>query len=242
MPNLLELNEVTKSFGGLVAVKNLSFHAAEGDVLGLIGPNGSGKTTVFNLVSGIYKPDSGVIRFEGRLISGLKPHKVTSLGISRTFQIVRPFAKMSTIENVVVGLLFGKHSATTPRKAGEEAIQILRKVSLQDKAMVLAGTLTLAQQRRLELARALASSPKLLMLDEVMAGLSYSEMSAMVDVLKRIQQEQGITLIIVEHVMKAIVNFCTRIVVMNEGEKLVEGTPSEVMREERVIAAYTGRR
>ncbi len=242
MPNLLELNEVTKSFGGLVAVKNLSFHAAEGDVLGLIGPNGSGKTTVFNLVSGIYKPDSGVIRFEGRLISGLKPHKVTSLGISRTFQIVRPFAKMSTIENVVVGLLFGKHSATTPRKAGEEAIQILRKVSLQDKAMVLAGTLTLAQQRRLELARALASSPRLLMLDEVMAGLSYSEMSAMVDVLKRIQQEQGITLIIVEHVMKAIVNFCTRIVVMNEGEKLVEGTPSEVMREERVIAAYTGRR
>ncbi len=223
-------------------MRNVSFSLAEGDVLGLIGPNGAGKTTVFNLISGVYRPESGRIRFDGKVISGLKPHEVSSLGVARTFQIVRPFARMSARENVVTGLLFGRHGGITPRQATQNALEILGLVSLQDKAEARAGQLTLAEQRRLELARALASFPKLLMLDEVMAGLNHSDMSAMVDLLKRIKPERGISLIVVEHVMKVIVKLCNRIVVMNEGEKLVEGTPSEVMREESVIAAYMGRR
>ncbi len=225
-----------------MAVRNVSFSLAEGDILGLIGPNGAGKTTVFNLISGVYRPESGRIRFDGKVISGLKPHEVSSLGVARTFQIVRPFARMSARENVVTGLLFGRRGNITPREATQKALEILGLVSLQDKADVRAGLLTLAEQRRLELARALASFPKLLMLDEVMAGLNHSDMNAMVDLLRRIKPERGIALIVIEHVMKVIVKLCNRIVVMNEGEKLVEGTPSEVMKEESVMAAYMGRR
>jgi len=226
---LLELDGVTKSFGGLVAVRNLSFSIGEGEILGLIGPNGAGKTTVFNLISGVYRPEAGSIRFDGKVISGLKPHEVSSLGVARTFQTVRPFARMSARENA-------------PRRATQKALEMLESVSLLDKAEVRAGRLTLAEQRRLELARALATSPKLLMLDEVVAGLNHSEMNAMVDLLRRIQPERRMALIVIEHVMKAIVRLCNRIVVMNGGEKLVEGSPSEVMRDERVVAAYMGRR
>ncbi len=224
-----------------MAVRNLSFSVAEGDILGLIGPNGAGKTTVFNLITGVCKSESGSIRFDGKVISGLKPHEVSSLGIARTFQTVRPFARMSSRENVTAGLLFGKGGFSGPRQATEKALEILELVSLLDKADVRAGQLTLAEQRRLELGRALAASPKLLMIDEVMAGLNGSEMNAMVDLLMRIKPERGISLIVIEHVMKAIVKLCNRIVVMNGGEKLVEGTPSEVMREESVITAYMGR-
>ncbi len=212
MDALLELDGVTKSFGGLVAVRNLSFSIGEGEILGLIGPNGAGKTTVFNLISGVYRPEAGSIRFDGKVISGLN------------------------------GLLFGRSGINAPRRATQKALEILELVSLLDKAEVRAGHLTLAEQRRLELARALATSPKLLMLDEVVAGLNHSEMNAMVDLLRRIQPERGMALIVIEHVMKAIVRLCNRIVVMNGGEKLVEGSPSEVIRDERVVAAYMGRR
>jgi len=239
---LLELDGVTKSFGGLVAVRNLSFSIGEGEILGLIGPNGAGKTTVFNLISGVYRPEAGSIRFDGKVISGLKPHEVSSLGVARTFQTVRPFARMSARENVMTGLLFGRGGINAPRRATQKALEMLESVSLLDKAEVRAGRLTLAEQRRLELARALATSPKLLMLDEVVAGLNHPEMNAMVDLLRRIQPERRMALIVIEHVMKAIVRLCNRIVVMNGGEKLVEGSPSEVMRDERVVAAYMGRR
>ncbi len=242
MNALLELDGVTKSFGGLVAVRNLSFSVAEGDILGLIGPNGAGKTTVFNLITGLYKPEAGSITFDGKVISGRRPHVVSSLGIARTFQTVRPFARMSARENVTAGLLFGRGGFTAPRQAAEKALEILELVSLLDKAEVRAGQLSLAEQRRLELGRALAASPRLLMLDEVMAGLNGSEMNAMVDLLRRIKPERRMSLIVIEHVMKAIVKLCNRIVVMNGGEKLVEGTPSEVMKEESVIAAYMGGR
>ena len=242
MDALLELDGVTKSFGGLVAVRNLSFSIGEGEILGLIGPNGAGKTTVFNLISGVYRPEAGSIRFDGKVISGLKPHEVSSLGVARTFQTVRPFARMSARENVMTGLLFGRGGINAPRRATQKALEMLESVSLLDKAEVRAGRLTLAEQRRLELARALATSPKLLMLDEVVAGLNHPEMNAMVDLLRRIQPERRMALIVIEHVMKAIVRLCNRIVVMNGGEKLVEGSPSEVMRDERVVAAYMGRR
>ena len=242
MDALLELDGVTKSFGGLVAVRNLSFSIGEGEILGLIGPNGAGKTTVFNLISGVYRPEAGSIRFDGKVISGLKPHEVSSLGVARTFQTVRPFARMSVKENVMAGLLFGRGGINAPRRATQKALEMLELVSLLDKAEVRAGHLTLAEQRRLELARALATSPKLLMLDEVVAGLNHSEMNAMVDLLRRIQPERGMALIVIEHVMKAIVRLCNRIVVMNGGEKLVEGSPSEVITDERVVAAYMGRR
>ncbi|TLY02511.1 MAG: ATP-binding cassette domain-containing protein, partial [Thaumarchaeota archaeon] len=171
-----------------------------------------------------------------------KPHEVSSLGVARTFQTVRPFARMSARENVMAGLLFGRSGIIAPRRATQKALEILELVSLLDKAEVRAGHLTLAEQRRLELARALATSPKLLMLDEVVAGLNHPEMNAMVDLLRRIQPERRMALIVIEHVMKAIVRLCNRIVVMNGGEKLVEGSPSEVMRDERVVAAYMGRR
>ena len=225
-----------------MAVRNLSFSIGEREILGLIGPNGAGKTTVFNLISGVYRPEAGSIRFDGKVISGLKPHEVSSLGVARTFQTVRPFARMSVKENVMAGLLFGRGGINAPRRATQKALEMLELVSLLDKAEVRAGRLTLAEQRRLELARALATSPKLLMLDEVVAGLNHSEMNAMVDFLRRIQPERGMALIVIEHVMKAIVRLCNRIVVMNGGEKLVEGSPSEVMKDERVVTAYMGRR
>ena len=223
-------------------MRNLSFSIGEGEILGLIGPNGAGKTTVFNLISGVYRPEAGSIRFDGKVISGLKPHEVSSLGVARTFQTVRPFARMSARENVMTGLLFGRGGINAPRRATQKALEMLESVSLLDKAEVRAGRLTLAEQRRLELARALATSPKLLMLDEVVAGLNHPEMNAMVDLLRRIQPERRMALIVIEHVMRAIVRLCNRIVVMNGGEKLVEGSPSEVMRDERVVAAYMGRR
>ncbi len=241
MGHLLDVDQVNKSFGGLVAVNDMSLFVGQGDTLGLIGPNGSGKTTLFNLITGIYKPDSGSIRFEGDVISGLKPHRISGLGVARTFQIVRPFPRMSVVENVMAAALFGSRPSST-RVARERALELLAYTSLNGKAQAPAGTLTLAEQRRLELARALATNPKLLMLDEVMAGLSLPEIASVVQLLQKIRQDQGTTMIITEHVMRAIVQLCNRIVVMNQGQRLAEGTPSEVMRESSVIAAFMGER
>ena len=239
MGHLLDVDQVNKSFGGLVAVNDMSMFVAQGDMLGLIGPNGSGKTTLFNLITGIYKLDAGSISFEGDVISGLKPHRVSRLGIARTFQIARPFPRMTVFENVMAAALFGNKSSSM-RGARERALELLAYTALSGKTLAPAGSLTLAEQRRLELARALATSPKLLMLDEVMAGLSHPEIESVVQLLQKIRRDQGITMIITEHVMRAIVQLCNRIVVMNQGQRLAEGTPSEVMRESSVIAAYMG--
>ncbi len=239
MGHLLDVDQVNKSFGGLVAVHDMSLFVEQGDMLGLIGPNGSGKTTLFNVITGIYKPDLGSISFENEMISGLKPHKISELGIARTFQIARPFSRMSVVENVMAAALFGNRSSSR-RGARERALELLAYTSLGEKAHARAGFLTLPEQRRLELARALATNPKLLMLDEVMAGLSHPEIASIVQLLQKIRQDQGTTMMITEHVMRAIVQLCNRIVVMNQGEKLAEGTPSEVMQDSSVIAVYMG--
>ncbi len=242
MSHLLEIEGLTKSFGGITAVRNLSMFVEDGETLGLIGPNGAGKTTVFNLISGIYAPDAGTIKFGGKKISGLKPHKISRMGISRTFQIVRPFPRMSVFDNIMAGALFGKGFGLSAHKARETAIELLSYASLENSARKPAGLLTIAEQRRLELARALATDPKILMLDETLAGLNNAELSALVRLLEKFKRERGITLIVTEHVMRAIVQLCNRIVVMNQGEKLAEGSPSEMMRTRSVIEAYMGQK
>jgi branched-chain amino acid transport system ATP-binding protein len=237
---LLELNSVSKSFGGVAAVKRLTFSMSEGEILGLIGPNGAGKTTAFNLISGVFRPDSGDIRFSDQSITGLGPHRVTRLGISRTFQTVRPFARMTVLENVEAGSLYGRNHVYRVSHAEEEAVKILGIIGLEKKAQMLAGALTLADQRRIELARAVASRPRLLMLDEVMAGLNQFEIEATLELLRTLKKERGLSLLVIEHVMKAMVKLCDRIVVMDHGEKIAEGLPTEVMEDEGVIAAYMG--
>lgn len=239
---LLQLDRVSKSFGGVTAVKDLSFSLQEGRILGLVGPNGAGKTTAFNLISGSFRPDSGSITFEGSRISGWKPHRVTAAGISRTFQTVKPFARMTVRENVSVGALFGKDHALSVKKAREEAAEMIAYVGLEKKTDLLAGMLSLAEQRRLELARALATKPRLLMLDEVMAGLNLTEIGATLDLLRKLRAEKKMTLLIIEHIMKAMVQICDAIIVMDHGEKIAEGLPSEVMANEAVITAYMGER
>ncbi|MGI0078571.1 MAG: ABC transporter ATP-binding protein [Nitrososphaerales archaeon] len=240
MSTLLELSRVSKSFGGLVAVRDLSFSVLEGEILGLIGPNGAGKTTAFNLVAGIYKPDSGSIKISGKEIAGKKPHEISRFGISRTFQTAKPFSRMSVVENVAVGGLFGRNHVLSVRKAKAAANDILRYTSLDSKTNALAGSLTLAEQRRLELARALATNPRILMLDEVMAGLNQLEISEELALLRKLNHEKKITLVVIEHVMKTMMELCGRIVVMDQGEKLVEGTPQQVASNPEVIKAYLG--
>jgi branched-chain amino acid transport system ATP-binding protein len=238
--NLLELDQVSKSFGGVVALRDLSFSVKEGETLGLIGPNGAGKTTAFNIISGIYKPDSGRIVFDGRTISGLKPHKITKLGIARTFQTVRPFARMTVLENVEAGSLYGRDGSYRLSIAVDHSMRILKRVRLDSKAQFPAGTLTLAEQRRLELARALAARPKLLMLDEVMAGLTQTETDSALSLLRSVKDEMKLTLLVIEHVMKAMVKLCDRIIVMDHGEKIAEGKAEQVVADPNVIAAYMG--
>lgn len=240
MVHLLEVDHVSKSFGGLAAVRDLSFFVDQGDVLGLIGPNGAGKTTLFNMITGLYKPDSGSINFLGKRISGLRPHTIVKAGIARTFQIVRPFPRLSVLENVMAAAIFANGASNHTAK--ETALEFLSYTSLREKASAPAGALTLPEQRRLELARALATGPRLIMLDEVMAGLTRAEIQTLVPILLTIRKEQGTTLVVTEHVMRAIVQLCNRVVVMNQGEKLAEGTPAQVMEDQRVIAAYMGKR
>lgn len=240
MTALLELSSVTKSFAGIVAVNGLSFSVSEGEILGLIGPNGAGKTTAFNLVAGVYEPDSGSIKLSGKEIAGKKPHKISSLGISRTFQTVKPFARMSVVENVAVGRLFGRDHVLSVSRAKVAAREILKYTSLDSKSNALAGSLTLAEQRRLELARALAANPRILMLDEVMAGLNQAEIAEELALLKKLNEEKKITLVVIEHVMKAMMQLCGRIIVMDQGEKLAEGTPKQVISNPEVIRAYLG--
>ena len=240
MNSLIELDHVTKAFGGLIAVKELSFQVGEGLIVGLIGPNGSGKTTVFNLISGVYKPDKGSILFAGRKVSGKKPHVMAQLGVGRTFQTVRPFSTMNVIENVAVGGLFGRNHSLSVGRANDKAEEILAYVGLTEKSRMPAGALTLAEQRRLELGRALSANPRFLMLDELMAGLTHTEISQTLDFLRRLSQERGITLLVIEHVMKAIIQLCENVVVLDHGEKIAEGSPSQVISDEKVIRAYMG--
>ncbi|MGO8991479.1 MAG: ABC transporter ATP-binding protein [bacterium] len=236
---LLEVARLNKHFGGLAACTNVDFHVEQGEILGLIGPNGAGKTTVFNLVSGALRPDSGTITFRGRNIAGLKPHEITRMGIGRTFQSVKIFSKMSIFENVLLGHHFGRTKPSTKRGAKEETEGILEFVELSGMKDSSAMDLILANQKRLEVARALATEPYLLLLDEVMAGLNPTEVAQAMELVKRIR-ERGITILMIEHVMKAIMSICDRIVVLHHGEKIAEGSPEDISKNKTVIEVYLG--
>jgi branched-chain amino acid transport system ATP-binding protein len=237
--HLLEGEKVTKHFGGLAAVSDVDFYVDEGEIVGLIGPNGAGKTTLFNLISAALEPRPGEIRFKGKKISGLNPYQICRQGIARTFQNVKIFGNLLVIDNVRIGSLFGPQKRLPASEANNLAVESLEFVGLTDMAYMPARDLTLASQKRLEIARALATKPSLLMLDEIMAGLNQTELNEAMELVKKIQGK-GITIIMIEHVMKAIMNICSRIIVLHHGQKIAEGTPQEVANSKRVIEVYLG--
>ena len=237
---LLELDGVSKRFGGVAALTNVSFRVDPGDILGIIGPNGAGKTTLLNCISGVYRLEGGAISLDGARISGLPPHQVARLGIGRTFQVVKPFASMSVRENAAVGALFGSAEARmAPRAAFESADQVLELVGLAAKARQTVGSLTIPDRKRLEVARALATKPRLLLLDEVMAGLNAVEVDEALELVRQIHASD-VTIVLIEHVMRVVVGVCTRAIVLHMGKFLAEGTPQEVLRDQRVVEAYLG--
>ncbi len=235
---ILQVQGVTKRFGGLQALSQVTFDLPQGQILGLIGPNGAGKTTLFNVIDGVYKPEEGRVIFDGEDVTGKKPYYIARKGLARTHQIVRPLNELSVRENVMVGACFG-YAGLNLHDAAQEADEVLEFVKLADKADQLAGSLNVAQKKRLELARALASRPKLLLLDEVLAGLNPSEIAQMVETVLAIR-DRGITIIMIEHVMSAIMNVSDRILVLDFGQLIAEGTPEEIARNDKVIQAYLG--
>lgn len=236
---MLEAKSVTKYFGGMAAVSNVDFSVSRGEVVGLIGPNGAGKTTLFNLISGALPLSSGEISFKGRKISGLQAHQICRLGIARTFQLVKVFGNMPVLQNVMLGSLFGKETATAPADAIREAMEAVEFVGLSKESNTLAKNLTVGNQKRLEVARALATKPELLMLDELMAGLNPTEIADAITDLQKLK-DKGYTIVMVEHVMKVIMSVCDRIIVLHHGEKIAEGTPQEITGSKTVIEVYLG--
>lgn len=238
--HILEGKGVSISFGGLVAVSDVDFYVEKGEILGLIGPNGAGKTTLFNIISASLKPKAGTITFKDKNITGMKPYKVTRLGIARTFQTVKIFGNLSVLNNVRMASLFGNPEKPSEAKATKEAVELLEFVGLPESIRnAPAKDLTLGNQKRLEVARALAARPDLLLLDELMAGLNQTEVSEAMEDVRQIRN-RGITIIMIEHVMKAIMNVCDRIIVLNYGKKIAEGTPKEIANSKTVIEVYLG--
>ena len=238
MTILLSVQGVTKHFGGLQALTDVTFDLPEGQILGLIGPNGAGKTTLFNAINGVYPPEEGRIIFREKDVTTIKTYYHARMGMARTHQIVQPLNELTVRENVMVGACFGRKNQSLG-SAGETAEEVLEFVKLADRIDQMAGSLNVAQKKRLEMARALASRPYLLLLDEVLAGLNHSEIANMVEIVKKIR-EQGITIIMIEHVMKAVMNVSDRIIVLDYGEQIAEGTPAEVSINEKVVEAYLG--
>jgi branched-chain amino acid transport system ATP-binding protein len=236
---ILEAEGVTKYFGGLAAVSRVDFGVDQGKVVGLIGPNGAGKTTLFNLISGALAPREGAIRFNGQDITGLKPHRICKMGLARTFQSVKVFANMPVLDNVLLGSMFGTSNGMASADAAREATGLLEFVGLSAVRMTPAKDLTLVNQKRLEVARALATKPELLLLDELMAGLNPTEVAEAMELVTRIR-DQGITILMIEHVMKAIMSICDRIMVLHHGKKIAEGTPQEIATSKTVVEVYLG--
>ncbi|MEM2305282.1 MAG: ABC transporter ATP-binding protein, partial [Candidatus Methanomethylicia archaeon] len=236
---MLEGVNISKFFGGLAALKNVSFSLNKREIVGLIGPNGAGKTTLFNIITGFIPPSSGTILFKGKKLNGLKPHKICRSGIARTYQIVKPFSNLTVLENVTVGIVSREKNRVSFSKARSEALEILKLVGLENKESVLAKNLTLMDKKMLEFARALATKPEVLLLDEVCAGLNPTEIYRAIQLIKSLR-EHGITIFWIEHIMRAIMTVADRIIVLHHGEKIAEGPPKEIANDSRVIDAYLG--
>jgi len=237
MAAILEVTNVSKNFSGLRAVSDVSFAVPEHAMFAIIGPNGAGKTTLFNMIAGVFAPNSGTIVFNGERIDGRPPDEVCRRGIGRTFQIVRPFPGLSVEDNVVVGALLRQRDVGSART---QAHEVLRQLDLFDKRLQPAGSLTLPDRKRLEVARALATGPKLLLLDEVMAGLRPTETDRMVEILKKLNSRTGITILLIEHVMRAVMSLASRVLVLHHGAKIAEGSPEAIVREPAVVQSYLG--
>jgi branched-chain amino acid transport system ATP-binding protein len=237
MNALLDVRGVSKSFRGLKAVQNASFTILEGSIYALIGPNGAGKTTIFNMVAGVFPPDSGSIVFQDKPINGLRPDQVCAAGIGRTFQIVKPFAGLTVLDNVVVGALL---RSKTVSAAKSYAAEIMEKLGLGAKRDLPASSLTLPDRKRLEVARALATRPRLLLLDEVMAGLRPTECDLMVEVFRGLNRTDGLTILLIEHVMRAVMALAQHVGVLHHGEVIARGTPAEIVRDPAVLECYLG--
>ena len=236
---ILQVEGLGKRFGGLQALADVTFDLPEGQILGLIGPNGAGKTTLFNCISGVYSPTDGRVTFRGEDVTGSKAYLMARRGMARTHQIVRPLNELTVRENVIVGACFGRENHRLPT-AGEIADEVLGFVRLADRSDQLAGSLNVGQKKRLEMARSLAARPYLLLLDEVQAGLNPSEIAMMVEIVKKIRDERNVTIIMIEHVMHAVMNVSDRLLVLDYGRQIAEGSPTEVANNEKVIEAYLG--
>jgi branched-chain amino acid transport system ATP-binding protein len=237
MTALLSVDVVSKRFRGLLAVDKVSFGVEQGSIFAVIGPNGAGKTTLFNIIAGVFAPDAGSIAFAGEGIDGLTPDEICRRGIGRTFQLVRPFPALSVEDNVVIGALLHRHDVAAARRRAHE---VLQQLDLFGKRYQPASTLTLPDRKRLEVARALATDPKLLLLDEVMAGLRPSETDRMVSILQQLNRETGLTILLIEHVMRAVMMLAARVLVLHHGASIAEGAPAAVVREPAVVQSYLG--